>query len=124
MSMSTKANHALEDGLDEARYVGRRVVRATRRAGDDVADRVRDLLDELEFALQHGKDADIDQLREALRSKLASAREDFGDARTRLRRKADFAWHEADTYVHDRPWQTIGLVAGFALLLGFVAGRS
>ena len=30
----------------------------------------------------------------------------------------------ADDFVHDKPWHTLGAVAGLALLVGFLAGRA
>jgi ElaB/YqjD/DUF883 family membrane-anchored ribosome-binding protein len=30
----------------------------------------------------------------------------------------------ADEFVHDKPWHTLGAVAGLALLVGFLAGRA
>lgn len=124
MGLSSKAERALEQSAADAKYVGRRAARTARLAGDDVTGHVRDLLDDIENVLQHSQSANLDALRDELRGKLRSAREDLGDVRASLRRKADAALHDADAYVHERPWQTIGAVAGIALLLGFLVGRS
>jgi len=125
MGIASKAESALNNGLDDARYAGRRTARAARLASGDVSARVRDLLDDLDHALSNAKSAsDIEALRAEIGDKLREARSDFGDARAHLRRRANEVWEEADGYVHERPWQTLGTVAAVALVLGFIAGRS
>jgi ElaB/YqjD/DUF883 family membrane-anchored ribosome-binding protein len=31
--------------------------------------------------------------------------------------------HAVDDYVHDRPWHSLGIVAGAAFLIGYMLGR-
>ncbi|VVE72551.1 hypothetical protein PCA31118_04231 [Pandoraea captiosa] len=125
MGIASKAETALNSSLEDARFAGRRTARAARLASGDVSSRVRDLLDDLDHALSNAKSAsDVEALRAEIGDKLRQARSDFGDARANLRRRANEVWDEADSYVHERPWQTIGTVAAVALVLGFIAGRS
>ena len=42
----------------------------------------------------------------------------------RLNDAAGHAVDYADEFVHEKPWHTLGAVAGLALLVGFLAGRA
>jgi len=41
-----------------------------------------------------------------------------------VRARANAALADADTYIHDKPWQTIALVGGLALVAGVLLARA
>ena len=55
--------------------------------------------------------------REFAKNGLAGARVDV------IAEKAKAAGHAADDYVHDHPWQSVGVAAGVGLLLGMLLSR-
>jgi len=63
----------------------------------------------------------------ALRTKadrsLAIAKARMADTEVSLRARAKLASRATDSYVHENTWQTIGVVAGLGLLVGFIMGQ-
>lgn len=51
-----------------------------------------------------------------VRERLVAAQEEVG-------RRARAALDDADEYVHENPWQALGVAAGVAFLIGLLAGR-
>lgn len=59
----------------------------------------------------------------------ASVEQNLADAKDRLRdlqqaatKKTQAAAHATDEYVHENPWQAIGIAAGLSVLVGVVIG--
>ena len=63
------------------------------------------------------------ELRDRVRVSLARARDGLADAQETAVAKARAAGRAADDYVHDNPWRSIGIAAGFGLLVGLLIGR-
>ena len=63
------------------------------------------------------------ELRDRVRASLARARDGLADAQETAVAKAKAAGRAADDYVHDNPWRSIGISAGFGLLVGLLIGR-
>jgi len=63
------------------------------------------------------------ELRDRVRVSLARARDGLADAQEVALSKAKAAGSAADDYVHDNPWRSIGVAAGFGLLVGLLIGR-
>ena len=61
--------------------------------------------------------------REKLEATLASARAELSRAERAIVERARAAARVTDDYVHDHPWQAIGIGAGVGLLLGLLIGR-
>lgn len=80
-------------------------------------------IDDLEATLGDATSTDL----EALKARLA---DQLHDARSSLRDASDTA-HDmvretldcTEQYIHARPWQAVGLVAGAAFLFGVIVGR-
>lgn len=45
------------------------------------------------------------------------------DAGIEVEARARAAAQAADDYVHDKPWQSIGVAAGIGFLIGYLIGR-
>ena len=65
----------------------------------------------------------IDVLRARLRSQLDEAKVSLADASDMARAKYQVAAENADQYVHDNPWQSVGIGVGVGILLGVLAAR-
>lgn len=54
---------------------------------------------------------------------LAIAKAKMADTQAALLARTQEAAKATDVYVHDNPWQAIGISAGIGLLIGFLMGR-
>jgi ElaB/YqjD/DUF883 family membrane-anchored ribosome-binding protein len=61
--------------------------------------------------------------RDQVEASLSLAKERLSDLEEALTEKTKVAAQAADSYVHEHPWQTIGLVAGAGILLGLLLSR-
>jgi ElaB/YqjD/DUF883 family membrane-anchored ribosome-binding protein len=114
----------LDRNLNGAAEIGQRAVRGASDAVDSASAQLRSLLDELDSSIRDAKDIDVGQLRKDLQGKLRAARAQFDGSSSVIADKFTDAAGYADEFVHDKPWHTLGAVAGLALLVGFLAGRS
>ncbi len=114
----------LDVKINGAANIGQRAVRSASDAVDSASNQLRSLLDDLEGSIKDGKDYDADKLRKELQSKLKFARSQMNDAGSAISGRLNDAAGYADEFVHDKPWHTLGAVAGLALLVGFLASRT
>ncbi|BBU27883.1 hypothetical protein BTHE68_16170 [Burkholderia sp. THE68] len=114
----------LDSKINGAADLGQRAVRGASDAVDSASGQLRSLLDDLESSILNAKDIDADKLRKELQSKLKTARSQMNGASGAISGKLGDAAGYADDFVHDRPWHTLGAVAGLALLVGYLAGRA
>ena len=114
----------LDSKINGAASLGERAVRGASDAVDSASSQLRGLLDDLESSIQNAKDVDADKLRKELQSKLKSARSQMNGAGGAIAGRLGDAAGYADDFVHDKPWHTLGAVAGLALLVGYLAGRA
>lgn len=63
------------------------------------------------------------ELRAKVQASLARARDSLLQAQDAAISKAKAAGRAADDYVHENPWRSIGIAAGFGLLVGLLIGR-
>ena len=61
--------------------------------------------------------------RERIQSSLAVYKEKLVDAEHALMEKTKEAARAADEYVHEHPWQAVGVAAGIGFLLGLLVSR-
>ncbi|QSI76453.1 MULTISPECIES: YqjD family protein [Niveibacterium] len=67
-----------------------------------------------------GKFSDV---RGRLGERLAAARAQVGEFEAAAVAKAKEVAKATDNYVHENPWQSIGIAAGVGFLVGLLAGR-
>lgn len=65
----------------------------------------------------------IDHARARAEESLRRAKTRLQEAGVEVEARARAAARAADDYVHDRPWQSIGVAAGIAFLVGYLIGR-
>jgi ElaB/YqjD/DUF883 family membrane-anchored ribosome-binding protein len=61
--------------------------------------------------------------RERIQASLAIYKDKLLDAEQALREKTKEAARATDEYVHDHPWQAVGVAAGVGFLLGLLVSR-
>lgn len=62
-------------------------------------------------------------VRSRVEESLAAAKEKMIDAEEELLLKTKAAAKATDEYVHDHPWNAVGIAAGVGLLVGLLIGR-
>lgn len=65
----------------------------------------------------------ISDVRVRLADRLAVAKDRIADAEAAVLEKTKKAALATDDYVHAHPWESVGVAAGVAFLLGLLAGR-
>lgn len=63
-------------------------------------------------------------LRERAKANLAVAKARLEEAEHAMVERTKVAAKATDEYVHENPWQAVGVAAGVGLLLGMLIGRS
>lgn len=79
--------------------------------------------DEIVKSMATASGEKLADLGEKLRIKLRGAKEKMADAQYMVADKAKAAARATDDYVHDNPWQSIGIAAGLAFVLGLLVNR-
>lgn len=67
-------------------------------------------------------DADVARVREKITSALSSTKSTLANSAENVKVQAQQAAKYADEYVHDSPWQAVGIGAAVAALLGLSIG--
>ena len=65
----------------------------------------------------------IVDLRERISERLSDAKLRLADAEAALVEKTKAAARATDDYVHEKPWQAVGIAAGIGFLVGVIIGR-
>ncbi|CAN7183693.1 DUF883 family protein [Trinickia sp. LjRoot230] len=124
MTALPNTRDALENSWTSAGRHARRIARHSRNAAEDIGGEMRELLAELEETLADGTQADAAVLREQMRKRLEAARGRLDGARHTIRDRASTAISGANDYVHEKPWETVAVVGGLALIIGWLMARS
>ena len=65
----------------------------------------------------------IAQIRAQAQDSLAQAKTNLMDVQDEMAEKAKAMVADADAYVHEKPWQSVGIAAGLGLLIGLLISR-
>jgi ElaB/YqjD/DUF883 family membrane-anchored ribosome-binding protein len=65
----------------------------------------------------------LGEVRNRLSGRLDELKDRLGDAEAALLEKGKKVASATDGYVHEHPWQSVGVAAGVAFLLGLLVGR-
>lgn len=123
MNALPNTRDAIGDSWSSTSRRARRIARHGREAAEDIGSELRTLLSELEETLSDGTQADVAALRAQLSKRLDTARTRLNDTHQAVRERAGAAFSDADAYLHEKPWQTIALVGGLALVAGVLLAR-
>lgn len=99
---------------------------AAQRAGETGAQEARTLLadvQDLVGRVAHVADPEISRLRNRIEVGLATTRKALADGTDQVQRQAKAAIATGDRYVHEQPWQSVGIAAVAGLLVGFLVAR-
>jgi ElaB/YqjD/DUF883 family membrane-anchored ribosome-binding protein len=80
-------------------------------------------IDALMKATGNQAEGEAKALRDRISDRLDSAKEKLLDAQHEAVQRAKAAATATDDYVHDNPWQAIGVAAAIGLALGVLIGR-
>lgn len=97
-----------------------------RRVEEDFISDVKKNLDEAEKLLKEAADSTgdkADKIRKKAMQHLSKCRETLVDTQETIARRGRQAMRATDDYVHDKPWQAIGLAGAVGLLLGVLVTR-
>jgi ElaB/YqjD/DUF883 family membrane-anchored ribosome-binding protein len=124
--MNTPVNaDTIHNGDGSARHAASHLGKTAR---SEAAAKFQDLLDGVDDLISQVSSVDGAELRKIqakLRVSLSAAKSALNDGANHVRRQARQVANTTDSYVHDSPWQALGIaaVAGFALGLVFAAQR-
>jgi len=99
---------------------------AGQEARENDAREVRTLLADVQDLIgrvAHVADPEIARLRTRIEGGVAKTRKALADGTDQVQRQAKAAMATSDRYVHEQPWQSIGIAAVGGLLVGFLLGR-
>lgn len=65
----------------------------------------------------------IAQIRAQAQDSLAQAKANLADVHDEITSKAKAVAADADAFVHQKPWQSVGIAAGLGLLIGLLISR-
>jgi ElaB/YqjD/DUF883 family membrane-anchored ribosome-binding protein len=118
------------DTADEARAAGRRVANDLSEGAGNVksvaSDEIRSLIADVEdlvARISDLKDDDLTRVRNKVMRAVGDAKESLADSADRLRRQTQRIATTTDDYVHDNPWQAVGLAALVGAVVGIIASR-
>ena len=119
-----------EGTADQARTTGRRLKKDLSDGMDDIkavaSDEVKNLIADVEDLMARIadlKDADVARVRGKVQRAVEAAKESLADSAETLKQRARSAASTADDYVHDSPWQAVGIAALVGAVVGILATR-
>ena len=101
---------------------------ASRQARAEVGHEVDKLIDEVESLIRRvgeAADPEIRRLRSEVQSAIADTRKALGEPAGWVQRQASRAketFEASNRYLHEQPWQTVGIAAVTGLLIGCLVG--
>ncbi|HLZ97669.1 MAG TPA: DUF883 family protein [Steroidobacteraceae bacterium] len=119
-----------DGSLNEARAAGRRIRRDLGEGADNIKNaasaEIKSLIADVEdlvARIADLKDADVARVRNRVLRAVDAAKESLSDSADTLRRQAQNAATTADDFVHDSPWQAVGIAALVGAVVGILATR-
>ena len=93
---------------------------------DKIVDDLKSLISDAEELLKLTADQQggkLDDLRARINGRVAVAKDRLADAEAAIVDSGKKAVRATDDYVHENPWQSVGVAAGDAFLLGLLVSR-
>lgn len=107
-----RSNGDLSEGAANIKTVASAEIKSLIADVEDLVARIADL-----------KDADVARVRSKVVRAVESAKESLTDSAETVRRQAQRVATTADDYVHDSPWQAVGIAALVGAVVGVIASR-
>jgi ElaB/YqjD/DUF883 family membrane-anchored ribosome-binding protein len=105
-------NNDVADGAKNIKAAASTEIKSLIADVEDLVARIADL-----------KDADVARVRTKVLRAVETAKESLADGADSVRRQAQRAAATADDYVHDSPWQAVGIAALVGAVVGILATR-
>ena len=80
-------------------------------------------VEDLTNALKDIESPEVARLRAKVKLALVAAKSAVSDTASQIRSQAEQVGRRTDTFVHDNPWQVIGVAAVVGLAVGILASR-
>jgi ElaB/YqjD/DUF883 family membrane-anchored ribosome-binding protein len=119
-----------EGTAGEARATGRRVGKDITEGANNIKNvasaEIKSLIADVEdlvARIADLKDADVARMRNKVLRAVDAAKDSLAEGADTLRRQAQQAATTADDYVHDSPWQAVGIAALVGAVVGILATR-
>lgn len=93
---------------------------------DKIVNDLKSLISDAEELLKLTADQQggkLDDLRARINGRVAVAKDRLADAEAAIVNTGKKAVRATDDYVHENPWQSVGVAAGVAFLLGLLVSR-
>ena len=90
--------------------------------GQEISDLMTDVQDLL-GRVAHVADPEVIRLRAKVTDALSTAKSTIARGSDTVRRSAKDAMKAGDSYVHDQPWQAIGVAAAAGLVVGYILAK-
>ena len=93
---------------------------------DKIVDDLKSLISDAEELLKLTADQQggkLEDLRARINGRVAVAKDRLADAEAAIVDSGKKAVRATDDYVHENPWQSVGVAAGVAFLLGLLVSR-
>jgi ElaB/YqjD/DUF883 family membrane-anchored ribosome-binding protein len=114
-----------EGGQAEFRNGGKRAKSELNAAAKETSAEFKNFVADVEDVVKrvaNVSDADVARVREKITSALSSTKSTLANSAENVKVQAQQAAKYADEYVHDSPWQAVGIGAAVAALLGLSIG--
>jgi ElaB/YqjD/DUF883 family membrane-anchored ribosome-binding protein len=119
-----------DNTADQARATGRRVKNDLSDGINDIksaaSGEIKNLISDVEDLMARIadlKDADVVRVRGKVQRAVDATKQSLADGADTIRRQAQNVANSADDYVHDSPWQAIGIAALVGAVVGILATR-
>lgn len=98
---------------------------SVRNAKNTISDEMKSFVSDVEDVVKRVadvSDADVALVRQRIQAVIESAKEGVTTTAAQVKRQAQRAAEQTDEYVHESPWQAIGIGAAVAAALGITIG--
>lgn len=112
LAAGRRVNGDLGEGAANIKNVASAEIKRLIADVEDLVARIADL-----------KDADVARVRTKVLRAVETAKSSVADSADSVRRQAQRVATTADDYVHDSPWQAVGIAALVGAVVGIVASR-
>ncbi|MDB5986570.1 MAG: hypothetical protein JWR16_1623 [Nevskia sp.] len=109
-----------------ARRVRRAVSKEDPGFGAALSGELRDFLSDIEDLVKATASltgGELDRAKEKLQERVTAAKESLDELSSEVSERAVKTAKATDAYVHEQPWQAIGVGAGAGFLLGYLVAR-
>jgi ElaB/YqjD/DUF883 family membrane-anchored ribosome-binding protein len=124
--MNSTYDPAADRLQDSASELGKDIKKGAKNVQGAASSEIQNLIADVEDLMTkvaNLKDADVTRVRGRVEQALSAAKRSLSQGTETIRRQARETAASADDYVHDSPWQALGLAALAGVIVGFLVTR-